>query len=95
MWLHAKTHWDIATEYEFDYRNELDYTGNTANVYFKQASVTPGASVGAVWTECFGQTSNNANERSPAFLSKRFIIPKKYRNVNSATPSESVTFLSQ
>ena len=78
MWVHAKTHWDIATEYEFDYTKEIDYGANTAYVYFKQASATNGSTVGDAWTSWFGQTANNANERSPAFLSKRFIIPKKY-----------------
>ena len=50
MWVHLKTHWDLATEYEFDYSLEIDYGANTANVYFKQADNTQGAGTGTPWT---------------------------------------------
>ncbi len=58
---------------------------------YKEAGITNGGSTGASWTTWFGRAANYAGERPPTFISKKFTIPKKFRNV--ATAGEAETFL--
>lgn len=79
--MHAKTHWDLAGEYEF--RHCL--WGAVVN-----ASCT-GFSTFAQYT----QTDYSGNAPYPTFISKKFTVPKKFRNVDPSKPvGEQATFSS-
>jgi len=68
-WVHGKTHWDLAGEYEYDFT-----TNGFAN--FPLYTV---------------ETAGNP----PTFMSKGFVVPRKFRNIPLVPPTtapEVVTF---
>ena len=79
--MHVKTHWELAGEYEFDTSNELS---NGGPVFYKQAGVTMGTSSASSDSLWYGINSDDPNERPPSFISKKFTVPKKFRNVGTS-----------
>lgn len=68
VWLHAKTHWDLAGEYEYQISLGLPFSLYTASSWVSSGY-------------------------PPTFLSKRFTVPKKFRNTPSGTAaSNAATF---